>query len=77
MKRPLAAFRQSEPVESREGLLAMLAAVPDEPERPPFWRGYRVLPERFDFWIAREDEVHDRFEYLRSGDGWRRRRLQP
>src|SRR4051794_6211826 len=45
-KRPLAAFRQSEPVESREELLERLAAVPDAPERPPFWRGYRVLPER-------------------------------
>ncbi len=76
-KRPLAAFRQSEPVESRDELLEMLAAVPEEPERPPFWCGYRVVPERFEFWIAREDDVHDRFEYRRSGDGWHRRRLQP
>jgi pyridoxamine 5'-phosphate oxidase len=76
-RRPLAAFRQSEPVESREALLAKLAAVPEAPERPPFWRGYRVLPERFEFWTADEDYVHDRFEYLRSDDGWHRRRLQP
>jgi pyridoxamine 5'-phosphate oxidase len=76
-RRPLAAFRQSEPVESREALLAMLAAVPEVPERPSFWRGYRVLPERFEFWVADEDYVHDRFEYLRSGEGWHRRRLQP
>jgi len=76
-RRPLAAFRQSEPVESREALLAKLAAVPEAPERPAFWRGYRVLPERFEFWTADEDYVHDRFEYLRSGEGWHRRRLQP
>ena len=76
-KRPLAAFRQSEPVESRDELLELLASVPEEPERPPFWCGYRVVPERFEFWIAREDDVHDRFEYRRSGDGWHRRRLQP
>lgn len=76
-KRQLAAFRQSEPVESREALLERLASVPDEPERPAFWRGYRVVPERFDFWIADEDYVHDRFEYTRAGDGWERRRLQP
>ena len=76
-KRPLVAFRQSEPVESREALLAKLAAVPEEPARPAFWRGYRALPERFEFWTADEDYVHDRFEYLRSGDGWHRRRLQP
>jgi pyridoxamine 5'-phosphate oxidase len=41
------------------------------------WRGYRVLPERFEFWTARDDDVPDRFEYRRSGDRWHRRRLQP
>lgn len=76
-KRQLVAFQQSEPVESREALLARLAAVAEGPERPSFWRGYRVVPERFEFWTADEHFVHDRFEYLRSGDGWRRRRLQP
>jgi pyridoxamine 5'-phosphate oxidase len=76
-KRQIAAFRQSEPVESREALLAELAAVPETPERPPFWRGYRVLPNRFEFWSADENYVHDRFEYLPGGDAWRCRRLQP
>jgi pyridoxamine 5'-phosphate oxidase len=76
-KRQIAAFRQSEPVESREALVAKLAGVPEEPERPPFWCGYRVVPERFEFWTADEDFVHDRFEYLKIGDRWRRRRLQP
>lgn len=76
-KRQLAAFRQSEPVESRAALLARLDEVPHEPERPSFWVGYRVVPERFDFWVADEDYVHDRFEYTRDGDGWRMTRLQP
>lgn len=76
-RRQLAAFRQSEPVESREALLEKLAAVPESPERPPFWRGYRVRPERFEFWTADEDYVHDRFEYRLRGDSWQRRRLQP
>ena len=76
-RRQIAAFRQSEPVESREALLERLAAVPAAPERPPFWRGYRVVPERFEFWAADENYVHDRFEYVRGGNGWRRRRLQP
>lgn len=76
-KRQLAAFRQSEPVASREALLALLAAVPEEPERPDFWVGYRVVPERFDFWEVDEDYAHDRFEYRRDGAGWRLRRLQP
>jgi pyridoxamine 5'-phosphate oxidase len=76
-KRQLAAFRQSEPIASREALLESLAGVPEEPGRPTFWRGYRVVPERFEFWIADEDYVHDRFEYRREGEAWRRRRLQP
>lgn len=76
-KRQLAAFRQSEPIDSREALLARLAAVPETPERPGFWRGYRVVPERFEFWIADEHFVHDRFEYVRSGGSWSRSRLQP
>jgi pyridoxamine 5'-phosphate oxidase len=76
-KRQLAAFRQSQPVESREALLELLDRVPDDPPRPGFWIGYRVVPERFEFWIVDEDFVHDRFEFTRDGDGWRRRRLQP
>jgi pyridoxamine 5'-phosphate oxidase len=76
-KRQLAAFRQSEPIESREALLARLDEVPDDPPRPDFWVGYRVVPERFDFWIVDEDYVHDRFEYVRSGERWTMRRLQP
>jgi pyridoxamine 5'-phosphate oxidase len=35
------------------------------------------VPERFEFWIEDDDYVHDRFEYVRDGDGWSRRRLQP
>jgi len=76
-KRQLVAFHQSEPVESRDVLLAQLAAVPEDPPRPPFWVGYRVVPERYEFWSEDEDYVHDRFEYVRDGSGWQMRRLQP
>jgi pyridoxamine 5'-phosphate oxidase len=76
-KRQLAAFRQSEPIESREALLATLDEVPDDPPRPSFWVGYRVVPERFDLWLVDEDYVHDRFEYARAGGRWTLRRLQP
>jgi pyridoxamine 5'-phosphate oxidase len=76
-KRQLAAFRQSEPIESRDALLARLDDVPDDPPRPSFWVGYRVVPERFDFWLVDADYVHDRFEYVRADVGWTRRRLQP
>jgi pyridoxamine 5'-phosphate oxidase len=76
-KRQLAAFRQSEPTGSRDELLELLAAVPEEPRRPAFWIGYRVVPELFDFWLVDPDFVHDRFRYLPADGGWRRTRLQP
>ena len=76
-KRQLAAFRQSAPVADRAELDRLLAAVPDEPPRPAFWVGYRVVPELFDFWVAAADFVHDRFRYTRSDGGWTSTRLQP
>lgn len=44
---------------------------------PPFWGGYRVIPETFEFWRHRENRLHDRVRYRRSGSTWRRDRLAP
>jgi len=45
--------------------------------RPPQWGGYRVAPDRVEFWYNQVYRLHDRILYERSGDGWRTRRLYP
>ena len=44
---------------------------------PDFWGGYRVVPERIEFWQGRPSRLHDRFEYVREADAWTIQRLQP
>jgi pyridoxamine 5'-phosphate oxidase len=44
---------------------------------PSFWGGIRVVPTEIEFWQGRENRLHDRFRYTRSGDGWGIERLSP
>jgi pyridoxamine 5'-phosphate oxidase len=44
---------------------------------PPHWGGYRVRPDRVEFWQGRADRLHDRLRYVRIDDGWRVERLSP
>jgi pyridoxamine 5'-phosphate oxidase len=44
---------------------------------PPFWGGYRVVPESIELWTHRDNRLHDRLRYVREPDGWRRERLAP
>lgn len=44
---------------------------------PEFWGGYRLVPERVEFWQGRPSRLHDRFSYQRDGDNWAIQRLQP
>jgi len=76
------ASMQSRPLASREVLVDRVAdaearfAGKDVP-RPPYWGGYRIAPERIEFWRAGEFRLHDREVYLREGDSWRIERLYP
>jgi pyridoxamine 5'-phosphate oxidase len=76
------ASRQSQVVESRETLeqrVAELAARfgDDDVPPPPFWGGYRLVPEVVEFWHHREDRLHDRIRYRREDGRWVIERLAP
>lgn len=45
--------------------------------RPPNWGGYRLVPERFEFWQGRESRLHDRLVYRLEGSHWAIERLAP
>jgi pyridoxamine 5'-phosphate oxidase len=76
------ASTQSAPLPSRETLEAKYRDVEsrfgDGPiPRPPFWGGFRLSPDRVEFWYGRPDRLHDRVLYVQDGAGWRIERLYP
>lgn len=74
---------QSQPILDRAALEAKVAEVEQrfaggEVPCPPFWGGYRVVPDRLELWMGRVSRLHDRFCYTRTGEGeWRLERLAP
>jgi pyridoxamine 5'-phosphate oxidase len=63
------ASKQSQPLESRKSLLAKVAKITAQqgtnPERPPFWGGYRIFPLEVEFWADGDFRLHDRFVWKR------------
>ncbi|MBX2808704.1 MAG: pyridoxamine 5'-phosphate oxidase [Cellvibrionaceae bacterium] len=76
------ASAQSQPIASRQVLLAAYAAkeaeYPQRVPRPAHWGGYRIIPQRIEFWQGGGQRLHDRFVYQReSAESWSITRLAP
>ncbi|CAM3226234.1 pyridoxamine 5'-phosphate oxidase [Rhodothermus bifroesti] len=48
-----------------------------EVPRPPYWGGFRLIPEVIEFWQGRPGRLHDRIRYRRTPQGWVKDRLAP
>lgn len=76
------ASRQSAPIANRAALEHNFEDTArqygEAPPRPQHWGGFRLVPERIEFWQGRRSRFHDRIVYTRQEDGsWTRQRLQP
>lgn len=76
------ASHQSAPIASRADLEHNYEEIArqfgETPQRPQHWGGFRLVPERIEFWQGRRSRFHDRVVYTRQEDGsWTRQRLQP
>lgn len=75
------ASRQSRPLESRAALaaeaLSVAARWPLGPPRPPFWGGFRLIPDEIEFWSDGAFRLHDRWRRRWYGDRWIVDRLNP
>ncbi len=72
---------QSQVISGRGVLVANAAKYSAQfllnPPRPPHWGGFRLVPERWEFWQGRKSRLHDRLSYRQEGQDWIRERLAP
>lgn len=76
------ASQQSRPLESRFALEKRVAEFAakfglGKVPRPPHWSGFRVLPQRIEFWTDKPFRLHERAVYVREGEAWTMEKLYP
>jgi len=76
------ASHQSEPLETPTALDERVAKYEKQFEgksvpRPEYWSGFRVWPERIEFWKGKPNRLHERHLYTRDGEGWLVETLYP
>jgi len=76
------ASKQSQALPSRVELEARVAEVEarfagEAVPRPAFWSGYRLKPDRIEFWTGKPSRLHERERYVHQGDTWTTVRLYP
>ena len=72
---------QSQVIAGRSVLVANAAKYGAQfllsPPRPPHWGGFRLVPDRWEFWQGRKSRLHDRLRYRMEAAAWVRERLAP
>ncbi|MEO1223087.1 MAG: pyridoxamine 5'-phosphate oxidase [Pseudomonadota bacterium] len=76
------ASKQSQPLDDRATLEGRVTEFDgrfggDDIPRPDFWSGFRVVPEKIEFWQGRQSRLHDRLVFRREKDGWTTQLLYP
>jgi pyridoxamine 5'-phosphate oxidase len=71
--RPMRGYFELEAAVAKAALRFGVGKVP----RPPFWSGYRVVPEEIEFWTQKPFRRHERILYTRASDGWQMQWLYP
>lgn len=73
---------QSRVISSRKAMMMQIQKMKNKFSQgdvplPDFWGGYRVVPEKIEFWQGRESRLHDRLLYTKASSGWDISRLAP
>lgn len=70
---PMTGYFELETAVAKTALRFGIGTIP----RPPFWSGFRVVPEQLEFWTGQPYRRHQRILYTRAGDGWQMQWLYP